>query len=221
MPAGQVLHHGLCSVQCLAHGEAGGSGAVAQLVSSDHGDLVHVVQHVQQGQGDLVAALAEYAVAACHQVDGADAAGSAGLRAVLRARVAQLLRPFAEPLADERALSHAGRVRLHHAHDLVELRRGKARADRRIRRNGVRRGGVGIDAVVQVAQRAELGFKEDGLSLLLRVSQETAGVGDVGLDGAAVGVDPRHELVHRVALCAVDLLEHQVLPLKKVGKVLL
>ena len=74
---------------------------------------------------------------------------------------------------------------------------------------------------VDVAQRAELGFKEDGLALLLRVSQETAGVGDVGLDGAAVGVDPRHELVHRVALCAVDLLEHQVLPLKKVGKVLL
>ena len=110
---------------------------------------------------------------------------------------------------------------LHHAHDLVELRRGKARADGRIRRNGIRRGGVGIDAVVQVAQRAELGFKENGLALLLRVSQETAGVGDVGLDGAAVGVDPRHKLVHRVALCAVDLLEHQVLPLKKVGKVLL
>ena len=40
VPAGQVLHHGLCGVQCLAHGEAGGSGAVAQLVSSDHGDLV-------------------------------------------------------------------------------------------------------------------------------------------------------------------------------------
>ena len=31
---------------------------------------------------------------------------------------------------------------------------------------------------VQVAQRAELGFKEDGLALLLRVSQETAGVGE-------------------------------------------
>ena len=185
------------------------------------GDLVHVAQDIELRQGDVRRALRLHAVARRDQIDGADAAGSAGLRAVLRARVAQLLRPFAEPLADERALAHAGRVRLHHAHDLVELRRGKARADGRIRRNGVRRGGVGIDAVVQVAQRAELGFKEDGLALLLRVSQETAGVGDVGLDGAAVGVDPRHELVHRVALCAVDLLEHQVLPLKKVGKVLL
>ena len=68
---------------------------------------------------------------------------------------------------------------------------------------------------------AATAFEEVGLALLLRVSQETAGVGDVGLDGAAVGVDPRHKLVHRVALCAVDLLEHQVLPLKKVGKVLL
>ena len=56
VPAGQVLHHGLCGVQSFAHGEAGGGAAIGQLVGSDHGDLFHVVQHVQQGQSNFIAA---------------------------------------------------------------------------------------------------------------------------------------------------------------------
>ena len=123
VPAGQILHHRLCGVQSLAHGEAGSGGAVAQLVSSDHGDLLHIVQHVQQGQGDLVAALAEDAVAACHQVDGADAAGTAGSSAVLVAGLAQVVLLFLGhgQLSGKGAVADAGGISLHDADGVGQL----------------------------------------------------------------------------------------------------
>ena len=63
VPAGQILDHGFCIVQCLAHGEAISQSAVSQLIVCHNGDLFHVIQHIQQGEGYFVAALAANTVA--------------------------------------------------------------------------------------------------------------------------------------------------------------
>ena len=181
-------------------------------------DLVHVAEHVELREGDARRTLHLHAVARRHEVDGADAAGTAGLCAELRTGLAQLCRFIAEPLAGEGPLAHAGGVSLDHAHDLVELCGGQTRADRRIGGDGVGGGGVGIDAVVQIAQRAELCLEENALAVCLRLAQERRGVGDKGLDLCAEVVDPRRQLVHGIALCTVDAGEREVLPLEQIGQ---
>ena len=83
------------------------------------------------------AAIVPISAARGNQVDGAHPAGTARLCAVLLPRIPQLLCLLTKPLADEGALPHAGGVGLHHTHDLVDPRRRKAGAHRRIGRNGV------------------------------------------------------------------------------------
>ena len=213
LPAGHILHDGLSAVEEDGEGKIVGLHAVDLIVGAQR-NLVHVAEHVELREGDARRTLHLHAVARRHEVDGADAAGTAGLCAELRTGLAQLCRFIAEPLAGEGPLAHAGGVSLDHAHDLVELCGGQTRADRRIGGDGVGGGGVGIDAVVQIAQRAELCLEENALAVCLRLAQERRGVGDKGLDLRAEVVDPRRQLVHGIALCTVDAGEREVLPLE-------
>ena len=94
---------------------------------------------------DLVAALAEDAVVACHQVDGADAAGTAGSSAVLMAGLTQSVLLFLGhgQFGGEGAVAHAGGVGLHDADGVVQLVAGDAGADGCISSDDVGGGGVG------------------------------------------------------------------------------
>ena len=65
---------------------------------------------------------------------------------------------------------------------LVQLGGGQTGADRRIGRHRVGGGGVGVDAVIQIPERAQLGLKEDGFARFLGVPQECGGVCDVRLN---------------------------------------
>ena len=82
------------------------------------------------------------------------------------------------------------------------------------------RGGVGVDAVVQVPQSAQLGLKQDVLAVALGLAQERAGVADIGQQLLAPGAQPLHHIGKLVALCAVDLFDGQVFPFQDPGQTL-
>ena len=212
MPAGQVLHHGLSGIQCLTHGEAGG-GAVGQLVSGDHGDLFHVIQHVQQGQSHLVAALAEHAVAACHQVDGAHAAGTAGGCAVLVAGLTQGVLLFLGhgQFGGEGAVAHAGGVGLHDADGVVQLVAGDTGTDGCISTDDVGGGGVRVDTKVDIAQCAQLCLKQHLLAGCIGIGQILTHIADIVLEDGGILFEPCPHLVHADGRCVVAALHDQIL----------
>ena len=190
-----------------------------ELIGGADRDLVHVAEDIQLGQRDIRRALYLHAIACGHQVNGPYPAGAARLGAILRAGLPQLFRVGTEPLAGERPLAHAGGICLHHAHHFVDLCRGQPRADRRVSGDGVGGGGVGIDTVVQVAQRAKLSLEQNGLALCLRLPQIPPGVRYIGPDLRGIRLQPRGHLRHGIALGAIDLLQYQIFPLQQVLQV--
>lgn len=206
------------ALQYRGEGELVGDLAV-DLVGGADGDLLHIAEDVQLSQGDVGRALYLYAVARGHQVDRPYAAGTARLCTVFRAGLPELLRVSTKPFTGERSFSHAGGVRLYNAHHLIDLCRGKSRTDRRIGGNGVGGRGIGIDAVIQVAQRAQLSLKQNGLALRLRLMQIAPRIRHIGLHLRGIRLQPRGHLVHRITLSPVDLLQDQVLPLQQILQV--
>ncbi len=75
---------------------------------------------------------------------------------------------------------------------------------------------MGVDAVVQISQGAQLGLKQDVLALGLGLAQEGAGVADEGLDLLAEIGNPGLQVVHGIGLGAVNPVQRQVLPLQNV-----
>ena len=104
--------------------------------------------HLRLGNADLRRhlhlrlALAEHAVAACHQIDGANAAGTAGGCAVLVASLTQIvLFLFGHcQLGSEGAVAHAGGVSLHDTDGVVQLVARDACADGSVSTDDVGRG---------------------------------------------------------------------------------
>ena len=192
-----------------------------QLVVGADGDFVQIAQHVQLGQGDVGCGLHLNAIAGGYQIDGADPAGTAGLRTVLEARLPEGVRFGTEHLTDEGAFAHAGGVGFHNADDLVDLGGGQTGTHRGVSGDGVGGGGVGVNAVVQIPQSTQLGFKQDFLPLRLRLAQIDAGVADEGLDLLAVIVHPRFQLVHGDRLSAVNAGKRQILPLQQILQMLI
>ena len=192
-----------------------------QLIVGADGDFIQIAQHVQLGQGNVGRGLHLNAVAGGNQVDGANPAGTAGLRAVLEARFPKGIRLSAEHFADEGAFAHAGGIGFHNADNLVDFGGGQTGTHRGVSGNGVGGSGVRVNAVVQIPQRAQLGFKQNLLPFRLRLAQIDTGVADEGLDLLAVIVHPRFQLVHGDRLSAVNAGEGQVLPLQQVLQMLI
>ena len=215
--AGQILVNGLGLGQLHADGEAVHALAV-DVVGDAHGDLVQVGQHVELCQRDAGAALHLHAVAGGDHVKPTHAARAAGRGAVFAAGVTQCGSLVAEHLAGERALAHAGGVGLHDADDRVEPRLRDARADGRVGCDGRRAGGVRIDAVVNVAQRAELGLEEQGLVVLNGLGEVIRRVADIVLERHGVGVDPVHHLVEVDGIVVIAVDDEEILPLENVGQ---
>ena len=189
LPAVHILDDGLGILEADRERELIGLLAVQLIVGAD-GDLVHIAENIQLGEGDIGGALDLHAVAGGHQVNGTHPAGAAGLGAVLRTGVPELLGLVAEPLAHKGAFAHAGGIGLYHADHFVQLGGGQTGADRRIGRHSVGGGGIGINAVVQVPEGAQLGLKEDGFARFLGVPQERGGVCNVRLNCFTVLVYP-------------------------------
>ena len=175
LPAVHVLDDGLGVLKADGEGEFVGLLAV-QLIMGADGNLVHIAENVQLGEGDGGSTLDLHAVAGGHQINRAYPAGPPGLGTVLRAGVPELLRILPEPFAHKGAFAHAGGIGLYHADHFVQLGGGQTGADRRIGRHSVGGGGVGIDAVIQIPECAQLGLEEDGFARFLGIPQECGGV---------------------------------------------
>ena len=217
MEAGQILVNGLGLGQLHTDGEAVHALTV-DVIGDAHGDLVQVGQYVELRQRDARAALHLHAVAGGDHVKPTHAARAAGRGAVFAAGVTQRGGLVAEHLAGERALTYAGGVGLHDADDRVEPRLRDARADGSVGRDGRRAGGVRIDAVVNVAQRTELGLKEQGLVVLDGLGEVVGRVTDVVLERHGVGVDPVHHLVEVDGIVVITIDDEEILPLENVGQ---
>ena len=215
--AGQILINGLCLGQLHADGEAVHALTV-DVVGDAHGDLVQIGQHVELCQRDARAALHLHTIAGGDHVEPAHAARTAGRSAVLAAGVAQRSGLVAEHLAGERALAHAGGIGLHNADDRVEPGFRDARADGRVGRDRRRAGGVRIDAIVNVTQRAELGLKEQGLVVLNGLGEVIRRVADIVLERHGVGVEPVHHLVEVDGVMVIAVDDEEILPLENVGQ---
>ena len=79
--------------------------------------------------------------------------------------------------------------------------------------DGVGGGRVGVDAEVDVPQRAQLGFEQDLLARLVGLGQVLAHVADVGGKDLGVMLAPGPHLLYADGRLAVDLLHGQVLGL--------
>ena len=189
LPAVHVLDDGLGVLKADGEGEFVGLLAVQLIVGAD-GDLVHIAENIQLGEGDIGGALDLHAVAGGHQINRAYPTGPSGLGAVFRAGIPELLRILPEPFAHKGAFAHAGGIGLHHADHFVQLGGGQTGAYRGIGRHSVGGGGVGVDAVIQIPERAQLGFKEDGFTRFLGVTQERGGVCNVRLNCFTVLIYP-------------------------------
>ena len=93
-----------------------------------------------------------------------------------------------------------------------------ARADAGVARVGGRGGGIGEDAEVDIAQRAQLGLKHDVLAGLFRLIEVLAGVADIGRELRAELLAPGEHVLKLVGFRAVDVLDGQVLPLEDAGQ---
>ncbi len=144
-------------------------------------DFLKPGEHVQLGQGQGGSALQLHPVTGGHQVQPTYPAGPARGRAVLAAGLPQPVPLCVHQLAHEGAFPYAGGVGLGHPHHLTHLNGGQAAAQGRVGRQGRGGGTVGIDAVLDVPQGAQLGFKQNALALGQGLLEQLPRVADVGL----------------------------------------
>ena len=86
-----------------------------------------------------------------------------------------------------------------------------AGADGCIGTDDVGRGGVGVDAEVDVAQSAQLGLEQDLLPGGIRIGQVLAHIADVILEDGGILFEPCPHLIHADGSGVVAALHHQIL----------
>ena len=123
----------------------------------------------------------------------------------------------AEQLAGEGAFADAAGVGLHDADAFIELELRNAGADGRVGRESGGRGGVGVNAEVDIAQCAELSLEHDGLAGLHRIGEVHGRVAHIVGKGLAVLFEPCHDLVNVYRLVAVAAGDGEVFPLDDIG----
>ena len=97
---------------------------------------------------------------------------------------------------------------------------GNARAHAGVTGVGRGRRRIGEDAKVNVAQRAELRLKHDILAGSLCVVHILCRVADIGRELFAELLAPGKHIGQLVGVCAVDVLNREVLPFEDRGKAL-
>ena len=204
----------------LLHGEVIVALAVA-LVSHAHLDGVESGEHVELGQRHVGQAVDIGGVARDDGVEPAAAALAARGHAILMADLAQRLaflslKAFAavfgvRELGGERTAADAGDVGLLDAQHAIDVDRAHARTGSSAAGAAGRGRDVGIRTVVDVEQRALRALEQDGLALAHGVVQHLAGLGHVRLEDAGVRQVLLADLLDRVGVQAVDLLQDGVL----------
>ena len=217
LPAGEDGVDGTGLFQQRGEREVRGLDAVDLVMGAD-GDLFHVREDIQLGEGQLGGALHDHAVAGGHQIQRADPTGTAGGGAVFTAGLAELLRLFPEPFAGEGTFAHAGGIGLGDTQNPIDPAAGNACAHGGVGRDVVGGGGVGPDAEIQIPQSAQLGLEEDAFALGLGLTEEGAGVADEGGEVGAVAAHPGHHLVEGIGLGVIDVFNGEILPLQNTGK---
>ena len=114
-------------------------------------------------------------------------------------------------LGGEGTLADTGRIGLHDADGEVQLVARDAGADGGVGRHGVGGGGVGINAEVDVAQGAQLGFEHDLLAGFVSLGQVLADIADIGGKQLGVLLAPGPHFLNADGLLAVDGNHGQVL----------
>ena len=145
-------------------------------------ELGQLVEHVELGQRDAVDA--GHFARLAHQagIEPAAAARPPGDRAELGPALAEQLAGLVLELGRERPLPHPRGVGLGDAEHVADGAWPQARAGRRLRRHGVRRGDERIGAVIDVEQRALRALEQDALALpALGVEQRPHRI-DIGQD---------------------------------------
>ena len=103
----------------------------------------------------------------------------------------------------------------------MQLVAGDARTDGCVAADHVGGAGEGIDAEVDVTQRAQLSLEQNLLALAVGLVQESARIADVILEQLGVLLAPGPHLFQIDRLLAVDLFHGQVLPLHDGGQTVL
>ena len=124
-------------------------------------------------------------------------------------------------LGDKGAVADARGVSLHDADGVVQLVARNARADGGISADDVGRGGVGVDAEVDVAQSAQLGLEQDLLAGGICVGQILTRVADVILEDGGILLQPSPHLIHADGGGVVAALHDQILGIDHGDKALL
>ena len=153
-------------------------------------------QDVQLVEDDRAVGVDRDGVAQRHGVEPAHAAGAPGHGPELAAALRDPAAGLVEQLGRERPGSHAGRVGLHDADDLVHLERADAATGAGAAGHGVGGGHEGVGAVVEVQQRALGALEEDVVAAPERVLDEPGGVVEVRAEALAPGQALGDERLH-------------------------
>ena len=121
-------------------------------------------------------------------------------------------------LGGEGAIAHAGAVGLHDADGKIQLVAGNACADGGISADHIGGGGVGINAEINIAQRAQLSLEQDLFALAVCLVQIVACIADVILKDLGVLLAPCPHFFQIGGLGVVAALHHQILAFHDGGK---
>ena len=149
-----------------------------------HADLHRLegVEDVELGERDLRERVEPHRLTHHRHVEPPAPATPAGVGAELPADLAQLVARFVEQFGRERPRTDAGHVRLGDADHAVDVPGADTGAHARAPRNRVRRGDVGVGAVVDVEEGRLGALEQHVLPRLERLVHEGHGIGDVGPD---------------------------------------
>ena len=190
LPAIENLINGLSTVELGGAGEIGGNFAI-NFVADYNRNLIEIAENVDEGEGNVGSSLNHAAIAGSDQIKIANSAGTTGGNAVFVTCLAKLMSSIAIEFANECARANAGGISLNDGDNVGDSagRNACSNGGEACQRRG--RSGERIDAVVNIAQRAELTFHKNSLALSDCVVDILSGIGNHGLESVCIA----HEVI--------------------------
>ncbi len=149
-------------------------------------DLVHLIQNVETGDGDVIETVQHGGIADGARVQPADAAGTACHGAEFMGDVSNVIADFIMEFRRERTFTDARAVGFDDAENIVKHSRSDSRADAGTAGNGVRAGDVRICAVVAIEHRGLRAFKEDVFAFADEFVYRVIRIFDVGTENVRI-----------------------------------